>query len=110
MKSPRLGGVADRGVNATGMTLGGLLRGLDKPLVGLQVAPHGRDIQVRAHALAEADDLDLPLSAQERDADIIMLVGARGNTATVQLPRFSGAAIRALFVKLDGAAPELTEA
>jgi hypothetical protein len=110
MKSPRLGSVGDRGVNAAGMTLGGLLGGLDKPLVELQVAPRGTDIQVRAHTLAEADDLDLPLSAQERDADIIMLVGARGNAATVQLPRFSGAAIRALFVKLDGAAPELAEA
>ena len=80
-------------------TLGWLVSALGRSMVELLVAPDGPDVLIHTQALVAADDYGFPLAQQERDADVVLLIGVRGGDAVKHLSRFSGARTRAIFVK-----------
>ncbi|WP_310729243.1 helix-turn-helix domain-containing protein [Streptomyces sp. N2A] len=90
----------------TGISLRQLLMSLGEPLVELQAAPAGLDVEIRSVALLDPEDPPLA-----RPGELILAIGARGRAAFPALRAGGRDGAAAVAVKLDapGQAAALSE-
>ncbi|MFJ6216601.1 PucR family transcriptional regulator [Streptomyces sp. NPDC092296] len=90
-----------------GVSLRQLLMSLGEPLVELQAAPAGLDVEVRDVAILDPED-----PAQALPGELVLAIGARGRAALPALRAAGAAGAAAVAVKLDapGQAAMLSEA
>ncbi|WP_377268896.1 PucR family transcriptional regulator [Peterkaempfera sp. SMS 1(5)a] len=90
-----------------GISLRQLLMSLGEPLVELQAAPAGLDVEVRDVAILDPED-----PAQALPGELVLAIGARGRAALPALRAAGAAGAAAVAVKLDapGQAAMLSEA
>ncbi|WP_229758874.1 hypothetical protein [Peterkaempfera bronchialis] len=79
-----------------GISLRQLLMALGEPLVELQAAPAGLDVEVRDVAILDPED-----PAQALPGELVLAIGARGRAALPALRAAGAAGAAAVAVKLD---------
>ncbi|MEU5208604.1 helix-turn-helix domain-containing protein [Streptomyces sp. NPDC020742] len=80
----------------TGITLRQLLMSLGEPLVELQAAPDGLDVEIRSVALLDPEDPPMA-----RPGELVLAIGARGRAAFPALRAGGRDGAAAIAVKLD---------